>query len=100
MSWLELDLLLNMISNVIFPQLLRRITRGHAGTMFRPNGQNRINGLTSKWSEMITLADIQLLLSSIFEKINWVNFLMSFFWKFNFLTRFSKSKKISVLVGG
>ena len=37
-----------------------------------------------------------------FGKINWVNFLMSFFWKFKFLTRFSKSKNnfISVLVGG
>ena len=28
MSWLELDLLSKMISNFIFPQLLRRITRG------------------------------------------------------------------------
>ena len=37
-----------------------------------------------------------------FWKINWVNFLTSFFWKFKFLTRFSKSKNnfISVVVGG
>ena len=44
MSWLELDLLLKIISNVIFPQLLQRITRGYAGTMFQPNGQHRSDG--------------------------------------------------------
>ena len=45
---------------------------------------------------------MQRVLSSIFGKIYWVNFLMSFFWKFNFLPHFSKSKNefIFVLVGG